>query len=179
MDARSHRADVMKQTPSPSPYTPKPNPYGATCRITLDLPWEVAAYLVDHGPALIQAVAGALDARMEDARRRADRRALVAAACKRNKDEWTALAAYCETEIRRRAARRISRTTALRDLAAELGLSTSFLQLVMRVMGPKRRTRNLRRSGRAAGAADIPESKIPRPMFAATVRRRHPGGHNG
>lgn len=110
-----------------------PNPYAATCQVTLDLPCEVAELLAAHGPKLIAAIAKAVEKRKADARRSTEVRQLLDKQSEDNRVEWAALARRCEAEIARRSNGPGQRERLMKQLATELNVTVSFLRTVCKV----------------------------------------------
>ncbi len=110
-----------------------PNPYGPTCKVTLDLPWDVAELLVKHGPGLLNVIGAAVKARKAETHHHKEVGAFLDKQCEDNKAEWAALALHCEAEIARRSNGPGQRSSVVKQLAAELKVTASFINSICRV----------------------------------------------
>jgi len=117
-------------------------PRSNTCTITLELPWEVAQALADHWPEIIGPIQQALRARQLAERQAEADRVRLEGSAEANRAAWRSLAAECWQELQRRSNRPIrkSATTTmyqtLREMAAERGVQTPFLQQIMNAFPP-------------------------------------------
>ncbi len=117
-------------------------PRSHTCTITLELPWEVAQALADHWPEIIGPIQQALRARREAERQAEGDHAQLEKSAETNRAAWRALAADCWQELQRRsnrAVRKSATTTmyaALKEMAAERGVTAPFLQQIMNAFPP-------------------------------------------
>lgn len=128
----------------------RPSPFGNLLQLKLELPWELAEQLRPYLAEWLSALSGAVDARTVENAARVERRAQTDRECEENRANWRALAQACEAEIKHRANHPGSRRTIIRQLAAEQGLSASFLSTIIRTFG--RETREERKRARIAEA---------------------------
>jgi len=126
------------------------NPYGNTCKVTLDIPWDLAETLVAHGPQLIEIIKQALDTRKEEARDNHKVKEVLDKQCEDNRAAWAALAEQCEAEIAKRSNAPGQRRQILKQLAAEYKVAFPFLDSICRVYGSQKRE-----AGIAARKAEI------------------------
>lgn len=119
-----------------------PNPYGNSCEVTLELPWELAEALVKYAPSIIRSISTALEHRKADAHQKPVVKALLVKECEDNKAEWARLALYCEDEIARRSNAPGQRPQIIRQLAAELKVSRTFLTSICRVFKSEAKAEN-------------------------------------
>lgn len=110
-----------------------PNPDQNICRVTLDLPWEIAEALAEHGPQLIAAIQESVGQRSKTQDRRAVDREQLVERTETNKVEWAALALLCEREVLRRSNGKGQRSSIIKTLATELGHEVTFLNSVCKV----------------------------------------------
>lgn len=108
-------------------------PRRATVPVTINVPWEIAALIVEHGPALIQALAAAV--RVRDAVVVADTAAKseTDAACDAQRLAWQSLANDVMREVSRRSNRPGQRRAIVRQIAAERGMKVPDLERILRV----------------------------------------------
>ncbi|MEQ8510384.1 MAG: hypothetical protein RIB43_15370 [Rhodospirillaceae bacterium] len=114
-----------------------PKPDQNICRVTLDLPWEIAEALADHGPQLIAVIQEAVGLRAKETKRRSEVKEQVVESTNANKAEWSALADTCLREIVRRANGPGQRDSELKSLASELGHDFQFLKSICRIYAPR------------------------------------------
>lgn len=126
----------------------RPSPFGNFFQLKLELPWELAEQLRPYLADWLAALNGTLDARAVENAARVERRAVTDRECEENRANWRALAQACEAEIKHRANHPGSRQTIIRQLAAEQGLSVSFLNTILGVFG--REAREERKRARIA-----------------------------
>lgn len=109
------------------------SPYGAVCKVELELPWEQAEFIVKHGPSIIKAIKRGVDARKDDLRCREETRNLVDANAEQLKAEYAKIAETAEAEITRRSNRPGQRPQLIKQLAGEYGLPAPTLGTILRV----------------------------------------------
>lgn len=99
--------------------------------VRLDLPWDVAEQIVDHGPQIIETLRKALDRRREDDDRRKKLESFQDAAAKDQMAQWAKLARHTDRRIRQECYRghRLQRHV-LREIADELGIQVGALQAI-------------------------------------------------
>ncbi|MEQ8736395.1 MAG: hypothetical protein RIC29_15835 [Rhodospirillaceae bacterium] len=114
-----------------------PNPDQNICRVTLDLPWEIAEVLAEHGPQLIAVIQEAVGQRSKETERCAQVAEKVSETAEANKARWAALADICHREIDRRSNGPGQKDSILKALASELGHDFQFLKSVCRIYGTK------------------------------------------
>ncbi|MBX7200397.1 MAG: hypothetical protein K1X51_13610 [Rhodospirillaceae bacterium] len=117
------------------------NPLGNLCRVTLDLPWEVAEALADHGTAIIAAIQSAVRARKEDAARSQVQRAETDRQCDQNREDWIALAQKVQAEVARRSNGPGQRPAIVRQLAVEYGVTVQHLNTICQAFGQEVKAR--------------------------------------
>lgn len=115
--------------------SPAVRPLGNLCTVTLDLPWEVAEALADHGIAIIAAIQAAVRARKEDAALGQVRRAETEQQCDQNREDWIALAQKVQAEVDRRSNGPGQRPAIVRQLAAQYGVSVQHLNTICQAFG--------------------------------------------
>lgn len=108
-------------------------PYGATCKVELELPWEQAVFIVEHGPSIIRAIQSALEARKTDLSRNEHAQKLVTESTEKLKAEYAALSDKAEAEISRRAKAPGQRRQIIKQLALEYGLTAPTLESILKV----------------------------------------------
>ncbi|MHB1206629.1 MAG: hypothetical protein ACYCZX_13750 [Rhodospirillaceae bacterium] len=126
------------------------NPFGNICSVTLELSWEMAEALAEHGPAVLAAIKEAVRARKVEAKRKDQTRTETDKACDQNRADYAALARRCEAEIVRRSNGPGQRPVIVKQLAEELKLSVPYLNTICRVF-----TREEKQQGIARRKAEI------------------------
>lgn len=98
--------------------------------VTLELPWEVAALIVEHGPSTIAQVKSILD--QERANNEQRQRALTLSECDglQRRKSWDALARKLDRELRSKNAVGKSRTALVRQFADHFGIPVSALTAI-------------------------------------------------
>jgi len=126
------------------------NPYQNSCRLELEIPWELAQALLPLAQELVTVLAKAVAERGEVQSHAENRKADTDRTAEDNRAAWRALAEECEAEAKRRANGPGSRRSILRQLAAERNLSPIFLERIVRVY-----RREARKEQFAARVAEI------------------------
>lgn len=109
------------------------NPYGSTCKVELELPWEQAEFIVEHGPSIIRSIKEALEARKAELQSNETTRQLVTENSEKLSAEYAALSEKAEIEIARRANAPGQRRLIIKQLAAEYGLTAPTLERILKV----------------------------------------------
>lgn len=118
------------------------NPYGRTCQVTLDLPWDVAEQLLEQSPAVLTAVLNALRERSRDVALKAQSEAEAERDRRRQRDKWTRLARVADRELRRRLRSGAeTRGQILRSVAEEHGVKPGLMQPLLSVYRRELRAR--------------------------------------
>lgn len=106
-------------------------PYGNTCRVEFDLPWEDADLIVEHGPQLISAISIAINDRKRSAERQAYEKENLKAECAGRKAETLRIGAEAYAEVLRRTNGPGQRQTIVKQLASEYGLPAYELKSIL------------------------------------------------
>lgn len=108
-------------------------PYGNTCRVEVELPWEIADLIVEHGPSLILAISSAVSDRKRSAERQEYEKAKLRATWAERKAETLVFGEKVQSEIVRRTNGPGQRPVLIKQLAAEYGYSAKELSSILRV----------------------------------------------
>ena len=118
------------------------NPYGNTCQVTIDLPWDVAEQLLEQSPAILTAILNALRERNRDAALRARWEAQAERERRGQHERWTRLARVADRELRRRLRSGAeTHNQILRSVADEHGVAPGSLHALLAVYRRERRAR--------------------------------------
>ncbi len=108
------------------------NPYGAICKVELELPWEQAEFIVEHGPSIIRAIKRGIELRKNELRRNEETRRLVGANAEKLRAEYAQLAEKAEAEITRRSNAPGQRSQIIKQLSLEYDLTVPTLTAILR-----------------------------------------------
>lgn len=119
-------------------------PYGNTCTVELELPWEVAELLVEQGPGLIEDIALALKMRKQRTEQNEKYAALRQSDYEQAKTDFFNLGMKVDQALK---AAGDNKKQTLRELAVEYDTNTAFLERVRklyrdRVTKEEKQTRN-------------------------------------
>jgi hypothetical protein len=129
----NRRTRQAQETQAPCPHPERP------ATVTVELPPDLAAYVAEHGDELRETVRKAADEMHHQARWRADEREALAVSARQNRKAWDAIGRAVEAELRRRQLTGKARLAALRELAAQHGVSTDHLRNILKLRQAGRR----------------------------------------
>lgn len=101
--------------------------------LSIDLPWEVAELLVEHGPAVLKDISAALEADRTSNPARQKTLALKDKDISVRKQRWTQVARALDQQLRKSGATGKDATRIVRETAAEFGLPVGSLRAIHRV----------------------------------------------
>ncbi len=122
----------------------RPSPYSNSCTFSVDVPWEIAEYLSEHGPAWIDAIAVAVAARRDDHARLQDEATTLQRKSELRTRANRGLAIIANSELRTRLRRSGTNETPrviLGEIAEQYFLSYSELKRIIATHYPEIKAR--------------------------------------
>ena len=104
--------------------------YGNLCEVRIQLPWDIAHRLAEHGPALLNALVQAVESHERQLADNEDRQRLAEEARRRNISTWAVLGRVAARELRQPSNRK--RSEIVREIADRYAVQSGLVDTLVR-----------------------------------------------